>query len=261
MSEPVQAPGAAPAPPPPLRTSGLGRLLGVLTSPEKTFRSIAARPTWVLALLVVTAVSLVAGWAVNSRTDPEEMIHSQLEMMGKEDLPPEEVEKMVEAQRNRNPALMLAAGGAATVAVVFLVAFFFWGAFRLMGSELEYRSSLATLTHGWMPLAIAGLLNLPLILSRESLTFEEASTGGSLLMSSLAAFLPEDGSRVLRALLGSFDFFTIWSLILLVIGYRVVAGVSRGVALGTVLTLWLVWIGTKVGFTALMASFSQGAGA
>lgn len=258
MSEPVHNPeGAAPPPPP---SSSLGRLVGVLTSPEKTFRSIAARPTWVLALVVVTVISLGAAWAVQERTDAEEMVEGQLEMMG-QDVPPEKVEEMVEDQRKRGPAMMLGIGGAASIAVFFLVGFFFWGAFRLMGSEMEYRHSLATLIHGWMPLGVAALLNLPLILSRKSLTFEEASAGGYLLMSSPAAFAPEDASRVLKALLGSFDLFTIWTLILLVIGFRVVAGVSRGVALGTVLTLWLAWVGAKVGFTALMSSFAKGAGA
>lgn len=258
MSEPIETEGAAPAPSPGL---GLGRLVGVLTAPEKTFRSIAARPTWILALVVVTAASLFAGWAVADRTDPEEMVEGQLEMMGQDDLPPEKVEEMVEQQRGRSPAVMLGIGGAASVAVFFLVAFFFWGAFRLLGSEIEYRQSAATLVHAWMPLAIAALLNLPLVLSRRSLTFEEASTGGYLLTSSLAAFAPEDASRVVETLLASVDFFTIWTLVLLVIGYRVVAGVSRGAALGTVLTLWLAWVGLKVGFTALMSSFAKGAGA
>jgi hypothetical protein len=56
---------------------------------------------------------------------------------------------------------------------------------------------------------------------------------------------------VIRSLLGSLNFFTLWTLVLLAIGYRIVARVSIAVSAGTVFTLWLLYVAGKAGFAAL----------
>ena len=40
-----------------MEDSSFGRLLGVFVAPGKTFRSLAARPTWALPLLVLSLTS------------------------------------------------------------------------------------------------------------------------------------------------------------------------------------------------------------
>ena len=41
-----------------MEESSFGRLVGVLVSPAKTFKAIGEKPTWVLALLVLSFVNL-----------------------------------------------------------------------------------------------------------------------------------------------------------------------------------------------------------
>ena len=234
-----------------MKDSSWGRLFGVLVAPGETFRSIAEKPTWLPPLLLLILLGAIVGFEVQMRTDPEEMVREQLEMI-KVDVPQEQVDKMIEDAESRTTAAKagLAALGVVLQAVVYaVVAVLFWIGFRLFGSEMDYLRSLATTLHGYMPFAVASLLNLPVMLSRESLTFEEATQGG-VLVSSLKALAPEDASPATEALLGSLDLFTIWTLVLLTIGYKAVAKVSTAVASGIVILFWLVYVVGKVGIAA-----------
>jgi hypothetical protein len=234
-----------------MKDSSWGRLIGALVAPGETFRSIAERPTWLPPLLVLALLGGAVGLVLQMRTDPEEMVRGQLEMV-KVDMPQEQVDKMIEDAENRTTGAKvgLAAIGVVVQPLIYaVVAVLFWIGFRLFGSEMDYLRSLATTLHGYLPLAVGSLINLPLMFTRETLTFEEASSGG-VLVSSLKTLAPEDASAVTEVLLGSFDLFTIWTLVLLTIGYKATAKVSTAVASGIVLLFWLVYVVGKVGFAA-----------
>ena len=234
-----------------MKDSSWGRLVGVLVAPGETFRSIAERPTWLPPLLVLALLAGAVGFVLQVRTDPEEMVRGQLEMV-KVDVPQEQVDKMIEDAENRSTGAKvgLALIGALGQPLIYcIVAVLFWSGFKMFGSEMDYLRSLATTLHAYLPFAVGSLINLPLMFTRETLTFEEASNGG-VLVSSLKALAPEDAPAVTEVLLGSIDLFTVWSLILLAIGYREVAKVSPAVASGIVILFWLVFVVGKVGIAA-----------
>jgi len=234
-----------------VKDSSWERLIGALVAPVETFRAIAERPTWLPPLLVLTLLAGAVGLVLQMRTDPVEMVRGQLEMI-KVDMPQEQVDQMIEDAENQTTAakIGLAAIGAVLQPFLFAVlAVLFWLGFRMFGSEIDYVRSLATTLHGYLPLALASLINLPLIFTRETLTFEEAANGG-VLVSSLKALAPEDTPVVTEVLLGSIDLFTVWAMILLAIGYREVAKVSSAVASGIVILFWLIFVLFKVGIAA-----------
>ena len=234
-----------------MKDSSWGRLIGALVAPGETFRSIAERPTWLPPLLVLALLGGAVSFVLQMRTDPEEMVRGQLEAI-KVDVPQKQVDEMIEDAENRTTGTKagLAAIGAVIQPILYAaMAVLFWIGFRLFGSEMDYLRSLATTLHGYLPLAVGSLINLPLMFTRETLTFEEASNGG-VLVSSLKALAPEDAPAVTEVLLGSIDLFTVWSLILLAIGYREVAKVSPAVASGIVILFWLVFVVGKVGIAA-----------
>lgn len=234
-----------------MKDSSWGRLIGALVSPGETFRSIGERPTWLPALLVLVLLGGVVGVVIQLKSDPEELVREQFDAM-KFDVPQEQVEKAVEDAQNRSTATKVAMAGAGIFfqAVIYaLLALVFWVAFKMFGSEMDYVRSLAATAHAYMPFAVGSLLNLPLMLSREKITFEDVRNGG-VLVSSLKALAPEDASTVTESLLGSFDLFTIWTLVLLTIGFKAVAKVSTAVASGIVILLWLIYLVGKIGLTA-----------
>lgn len=236
-----------------MHESGFGRVIGALISPEKTFRSIAERPTWVVPLLLLVLLGAGYSWIAQQRVDPGELIKHQMEMFGidlsKEQL--EEIESQATAEKSQLRQILELLGGALGIAAFYLiVAALFLVVFRLAGSEIDFRRSLAVIVHGLLPLGlVAGLLNIVLALSRAEITPEEMTFG--LLVSSLRPLAPEE-SRVLASLLGSLDFFTIWSVVLLILGFRAVARVPTRTAATIVLILWGLWVLIKAGFVALV---------
>lgn len=233
-----------------MNDSGFGRLVGVLLSPEKTFRSIAERPTWLAPLLVLMVLGTLVGYLVNQRTDLEAVIRHQMAQSDRE-ISQEQLEQGVEIAKKIGPISVLVIGVVISPLLYMLIAAVFLALVRLMGSDIDFRRSLSVLLHGMMPWAVHGLLALPIVLSRESIDPETLQRG--ILMSNLGAFASEDAGPILKALLASLDVFTIWTLILLILGYRVVGKVSTMAATGIVLSLWLLYLAGKLGWVAIFS--------
>jgi hypothetical protein len=229
--------------------SGAGRLLGALVAPGETFRSLAGRPTWLAPLLVMVLSATVVGWMVSSRLDLAPVIRHRLEASGSQ-VSAEQAEHGIEMAKKLTPYLALFQGLVAAPAVYLLAALLLWIGCRLVGSEMGYRASFATTLHGLLPLAVGALLAIPVLWNHGTLTPEEARSG-SFLVSNLAAAAPAGAGPVARALLGSVDLFSLWAIVLLIIGCRIVARISRAAAVGVVAGLWLLGVAVKVALAAV----------
>jgi hypothetical protein len=233
-----------------MHDSGFSRVIGALISPEKTFRSIAERPTWVAPLLVLVLVTGLVGYLANQRIDFEQVIRHEMKDRD-EEVSEEQLEQIVTTTGKIRPFIAVGTVIASPLLYLLLAAIFLV-AFRLTGSEISFGQSFSVLLHAMLPWLVHGLLTLPLILRLETIGPEMLERGG-VLVSSLAALAPEDASRVLLTLLASLDLFSIWTLVLLVIGYRAVARVSTATATGVVVTLWLLYVAGKLGYTAVFS--------
>lgn len=222
-----------------MHDSAVGRLLGVLVAPGRTFRSIAERPTWVAPLLLLMLLGAGVGYLVARRMDFEDMVRQRMAQQHQE-LSAEQIDRGVEIAKKFGPIGALVSGIAVLPVAYLLLALIFWTFFRLLGSDLSYLASLSVTLHSLMPNAVSALLTLPLILRLATIKAQDAQRG--LLLSSLAAFAPEGAGPAVKSLLGSVDLFSLWVLILLSLGYRTVARVSASAATGTVVALWLLWV-------------------
>jgi hypothetical protein len=236
-----------------LEDSSFGRLIGVLVSPGKTFRSIAERPTWAAALILLLIAATAGSVLTSQRMDKEDMRKSIKERMEKSQggqASPEQLERAV-TMGEKISSVTRWLVPIIIVVVDLLVALLFFAAFRFFaGSSIPYKTSFAVALHAYMPALVAALLALPLILSRQRITMKEAQEG-SILASNLGAFAPESLAPAVRALLSSVDFFSIWTVCLMIVGYRIAAKVSTTAATAVVLSLWILFIAFKVGMAAL----------
>ena len=226
-----------------MENSSFGRLIGALFSPGKTFRAIAERPTWGVALIVLAVLGAGLGILINARTDQRQMIEKQMAKFG-QNMTEKQIDEAVERAEHPSPLLraISVVGGLIGQAIGYLLpAFLLWVFFKLFGSEMNFKSSFSTYLHASVPLTIAILLSLPVILSRPSVQPADMLTGG-LLASSPAFFLPAGTSPTVKAALTTFDVFNLWSLALCILGYRIVARVSTAVAASAVVVLWLLGI-------------------
>ena len=160
--------------------TGAGRVLGALVAPGDTFRSIAARPTWLAPLLVTVVLVTVVAGMVTARIDMAQAIRHQLEASGSQPSL-EQIDQRVELMKKIQPYLALFQGLVATPVIYLVGALLFWVAFKLLGSDLSYRASFATCLHGLLPLGLVqALLAIPVIWSRASFTQDEARSGSFL---------------------------------------------------------------------------------
>lgn len=226
--------------------SSFSRVISVLTAPAKTFAAIAERPTFVVPLVLLAVLGAVVVNVTFTKVDPTDFVRS-LEEQGRE-LPPNapSPETMLSIGRWAGTAGALLIGPFTYV----IVALLFWVLLRLLGSDLDFVRSLSVTAHGFVPFGLAALIGIPVALARESISLEDAQ-GGQFLQSNLGVLAGEDTSQVIKALLSSVDVFSIWCIILLAIGYRVVGKVSKGAAWGSVLAIWGVGVLIKVGMAAI----------
>jgi hypothetical protein len=235
-----------------MNDSSFGRLIGALVSPEKTFRSIAERPSWVLPMIVLILLGVGLQTAMQKHVDAEEMIKQQTQQFGVE-LTQEQMDKAIDQMEHPSLARQIAGavfGIAIGAAFYFVAALIFWMAFRMFGSDLDYKRSLATVTHGLLPLGVGLLINIPLVIFRGTIHYSEMMNGG-VLMSNLGFLAPEDTGIAVRTLLQAVDFFSIWAIVLLVIGFRATARVRTSMAAGIVTTVWVLGLAFKIALFSL----------
>lgn len=230
--------------------SGPGRLLGALVAPVETFESIAARPTWVAPLVLLALLATLTGYLVGGRTDYERMVRQQNERSGGQ-MTAEQIENAAERAKTVAPIAGLAGGLVVSPAINLFVALLYWVGFKLLGSDLSYKSSLSASLHSLLPSAVSALIAIPVIWRQATLSAEQARSG-SFLASNLGFLAPADAGPAIRALLASLDLFSIWTVVLSIVGFRIVAKVSRGVAAGVVLTLWLLFVAGRVALAAFL---------
>lgn len=225
--------------------SSLGRLWGVLASPERTFRSVRERPSWVAPLVVLLLLALGLGFAAHARTDYREMTERTDEMMEDRGMPvpADELDERVE-QRRRVTAIGTWVSPLFVAVVYLLVSGFFWVGFKIVGSDLTFVQSFATYLYGSMPLAVMMLLAIPVVVAGGTLSYEDLTTRNFL--ASNLAFLAPEGDLVVGSLLAGLDFFALWAAVLWVIGYRVVGRVSRGTAIAWVTVVFVLGLGLRM---------------
>ncbi|MEO8198721.1 MAG: Yip1 family protein [Thermoanaerobaculia bacterium] len=226
----------------------LQSIWGVLLAPEKTFRALAIRPTWWPAMLLLVATALGLSLVVTPRLDMKQVMREAIEEKG-QDISEAQLERQAE-MADKFKWIGTASQVVLQPAVYLLMAGIFLVLLRLLGSEIDFRQSLSVSVHGMMPFVIATLLTIPVVLSRASLSLKDVQSA-RYLHSNLAAFAPESTGKPMMALLASADLFSIWTIVLLGIGFRVVGRVSKVAALGAVIALWAVVVAGKVALAAL----------
>lgn len=237
-----------------MHDSAWGRLIAVLVSPIRTFQSIAERPTWVPALVVLVALTIVSSVIVFQRIDMAEVIRDATAERGQQ-VTDEQIEQFagIQSKIGFGCAILWPVAG------YFIGALVLMAAFNIVGGEIKYPASLAVTLHGMMPWAVASVLAVPVVLSQQSLDYATLKNGG-VLASSAAFLAPAETGPVLRGLLASLDVFSLWTAVLLAIGFGIAAKVSRARAAATVGVIWAIYIALKVGLAGLGAAFGGAGG-
>ena len=184
------------------------------------------------------AAALALSLVVTPRLDMKQVMREAIEDSG-QDISAAQLERQVQ-MAEKFKWVGTASQVVLQPAVYLLMAGIFLVVLRLAGSEIDFRRSLSVSVHGMMPFLVATLLTLPVVLSRAELSLKDVQ-----------AFASDSTAKPLMALLSSIDLFSIWTIVLLAIGFRVDGRVSKAAAFGVVIGLWAIVVAGKVALAAL----------
>ena len=234
--------------PRPARRLDFSRVRAVLFRPRQTFQEISAesRSTWLtpMLLLSITAALVVfVGGYQKSRSA----------MMGGITLPPDWEFWTPEMQNNYMQAQQATQGptflyvfplvGALTglwIGWLLLSGLLHFGS-TLLGGRGSMQSALSVVAWGSLPFAVRDVFRVIFMLS----------TGHAIVSPGLSGFASSAG--FISQLLMRFDLFLIWSVLLLIIGFSIAEGFSRGKAVAAVLTVILLVLLAQAGLGALLS--------
>ena len=226
-----------------------GRAIGVFISPRETFESIDRKPTWLVPFLVVVIVSMILQLLVLDIG-----IQDRLAMMEAQELPDERIE--IARTQMAGPLRYI---GVAIVPIAVLVVWaviggiFLFTGNTIMGGETKFKKVFSLLAWTSLIGVLGGILRTLLILAR-------GSTRGVVLSLAILLPPPEPGgsSSMLYRLFERFDLFTIWSLILWVIGFAVIYRFTTRKSATMVFSLWAIYIVLVVVLGGLLSGIFGG---
>ena len=170
------------------------------------------------------------------------------------DMPPEAMEQALQLAKifqYVGPTLALVLVPAAMAVLALL----FWLGLKLMSSDAKFLPLFSATLHAyWPPSVVGSLLSVVVVLRHSNITPEKLQ---SLVKSNIGAFLGPDAHPALLAALASLDVFTIWAVVLLILGLTTIGKITTGKATGMVVGLWVFYVALKIG-AAFLQSLAAG---
>ena len=237
-----------PAPEAPAAISPFGRVIGVFFSPGKTFEDIVRKPSWMLPVLLTTILSIAVSFAINQRINWREFMSQQIEKSPRAaNLSAEQKQQQIEGGAKFTPPFTYAIGVVGPILAVLIIGLVMWGAYSLLGgASTNFSTAMGITSHAFL----TGLVSSPLFILILYLKPYGTADLDNPVAANLAALLPEESAKWLVALCKSFDVFSIWTLILLAIGFaatspkKLKGGKPFAIAFG----LWAAFVICRVGW-------------
>jgi hypothetical protein len=225
------------------------RIAGVLFAPADTFRDIARKPDIIVPLVILLVLALASAIIFVPRMDVDAMMRAQMEQSGRQ-MSDADMEKAAKF----SGSLMRVMGYLSPVWAVLIwliIAGVLLLAFRLFGGEGNFKQAFSATLYAWIPNTIGGIITTIVVAARGTV---DPTTMATLVKSSPAFLVEQKDNPVVFALLSSLDIFTIWTLILLILGFAALSKLSRGKSAAIVISLWLVTVFVKLAGAAFTAS-------
>lgn len=233
--------------------SDIGRVIGVLTSPGKTFADIVKKPKWVTPILISSVLGLIFGFVMNQRVDWKAFIRQQIEQSPRgQNIPPERLGPIVETQAKFSKIITYCIGGIGPILGAALLGAIYLFAFNVMGGAgTNFKTAMSIVAHANMTGLVFAPLTIIVMLLRQYGDVDPQN----MIATSLYSFLPEGAPRWLQSVGNSVELFWFWTMILLAIGFAATnrKRISTGKAFAFICGIWVVWVFVKASAAALFS--------
>ena len=233
-------------PPQPTGMGEVSRLTGVFFEPKKTFEDIAARPRWVVPLVVLLVAVVLVSFAYSQHIGWDRIVRHQLESSSRN-------AQLTQEQRDAQMAISMKVAPIAgfafplvgiPIAFLIIAAVLMGIASGIMSAKIRFKQMYSIVAYASLPGVVSSILTVVVVFLKNP---EEFNTENPLAFNPGAFLDPQSTSKFVYSLATSFDLFSLWTIILLAIGIQAASArkLSFGGALGTVIIPWLVWIFIK----------------
>jgi hypothetical protein len=133
------------------------------------------------------------------------------------------------------------------VIFTFLGALFYWLGVKAMGGIATYMQSLSVYVYSsFVPTVLWAICNLIVLFLKSADDIDLATSSRGVLQTNLSMFMNGKEMPVLATLIGTFDLFAIWGIILATIGLHKVGKISKAAALAIVIFVTLIGVAWRV---------------
>ncbi len=229
--------------------SEVATLANIYIEPGNTFEDLRRKTRWILAMLITVLGLSVFQISFFEKVGFEKVMRGNLESNSRmQRLPDDQREAVI--QQQTQPIVKTITY--IITPVLFIIGFFiagllYWGGANAMGGKIGYFKSLSVFVYStFAPWLVWELANIVVLVFKAVDDIDLKGGQGGLLNANPNMFLSLKDSPALQALMGSFDLFVVWGLILAAIGLQKIAKLSTGAAWGTVLIVQIFLIALKV---------------
>ncbi len=240
---PAIAPEAPQAPAP---INQFARLIGVFFSPKATFEDIALRPSWVIPVVIMMILGLGVAFVMNQKVDWRDVANKRIEESPRAaNLSAEQKQQQIEMSAKISPGIAYGFGVAWPILQALIVGGILLLAYNVIGgANARFGTSLGITSHAFFPWILYSLLFILILYLKAPGTVDLENP----IATNVGAFLPESTPKALMALGKSIDIFSIWSLLLISIGFAAVNPKKlKGKALSIAIAVWAVYVALKMG--------------
>jgi hypothetical protein len=227
--------------PPPM--GDVGRISGVLLDPKKAFADIAAKPSWIVPLVLTIILGLAFVYIFTTKVGWDRYFHQMAETNSRmQQMDAQARENAIQMQGKFAPII----GYAGAVVGPPITALIVGGVIVLMcklgGAALKFNQTFAMSAWAMLPRVIAGILAIVVMLTKNP---EDFNLQNPLPFFNLGGFLeaPPNSGKFIYTLATSFDLFTIWTILLLAVG---ISAGTRKVPFSKAVILvaapWIIWV-------------------
>ena len=242
-----------PVPAPQQSISGFGRVIGVFFSPKATFEDIVRKPSWLLPLALTTILSICVSVAINQRIDWREFMSQQIEKSSRAaQMSAEQKQQQIDGGAKISPIFTYCIGFIGPAFITLCIGLLMWGAYSLLGGvSTNFGTAFGITAHAFL----TGLISSPLFILILYLKPYGTVDLDNPIATNLAAFLPADAAKWLVALCKSVDIFSIWTLILIAIGFAALNPKKlKGAKTFTIaFTVWVFFVVLRVGWAFIFS--------
>jgi hypothetical protein len=231
-----------------------GRLSGVFFEPQSAFADIAARPRFIVPLILLIIGSVAFITLFSQRVGWERYMRQKMETSSRmQNLSTEQREQAIQMQvKFAGPMGTVGAVLGTPVIMLIVAGITMFTARMMLSAPLTFKQVFGITAYSWLPGLLPQCLAIVVILLKNPDDFNlENPTAFNV-----GAFLdPQNTAKWIYSLAGSIDLFTFWIMALLATGLWVAAGrkPAWSSALLAVLTPWLIWVLIKAGASGLFS--------